>query len=356
MIGVGLVGCGMIGQIHADGLRKLADDGEIRPVSAADLSTESVAAAARNCPFERTGTDPMAVIRDDEVDAVLIATPTRAHRDLLLTTLAAGKAVLCEKPLAPTFDVVTEMCDAVAASPVVAQVGFHSRFHPLFNALRDLVLSGELGAPMGYALRDDQYFPSGDFVPGHSSWRHDRAQAGGGALLEHSIHAADILCWLFGPAASVYCRSRNVFGYDVEDTAALTIEHRGGVVGTLVTIFNGVTGREEKRLEVFFERGTVELTSDFIVGAEEDSLLVQRPDQPAEHVDLAALRDAHFTRLDIERRDFLFYLYAADRAWVRAVAEGRPASPGFADALAAHALVDAAYRSAASGGPVGVDS
>ncbi len=244
------------------------------------------------------------------------------------------------------------MCDAVAAAPVVAQVGFHSRFHPLFNKLRDLVTSGELGAPMGYVLRDDQYFPSGDFVPGHSSWRHDRAQAGGGALLEHSIHAADILCWLFGPASSVYCRSRNVFGYDVEDTAALTVEHANGVVGTLVTIFNGVTGREEKRLEVFFERGAVELTSDFIVGAEEDGLLIQRPDQPAEHVDLAALREAHFAGLGIERRDFLFYLYAADRAWVRAVAAGRPASPGFADARTAHALVDAAYRSAASGGPV----
>jgi predicted dehydrogenase len=351
-IGVGLVGCGMIGQIHADGLAKLAQDGDLRPVACADLSADAVAAAANNCPFERTGTDPMAVINADDVDAVLIATPTRAHHDLLLATLAAGKAVLCEKPLAPTFDVVTEMCHAVASSPVVAQVGFHSRFHPLFNKLRDLVTSNELGAPMGYVLRDDQYFPSGDFVPGHSSWRHDRAQAGGGALLEHSIHAADILCWLFGPPASVYCRSRNVFGYDVEDTAALTVEHSGGVVGTLVTIFNGVTGREEKRLEVFFERGAVELTSDFIVGAEEDSLLIQRPDQPAERVDLEALRDAHFMSLGIDRRDFLFYLYAADRAWVRAVATGAVASPGFPDALTAHSLVDAAYRSAAAGEPV----
>lgn len=348
-IGVGLVGCGMIGQIHADGLGKLAEDGALRPVAAADLSADAVAAATRNCPFERSGTDPMAVIHDDDVEAVLIATPTRAHRELLLATLAAGKAVLCEKPLAPTFDVVAEMCDAVASSGVVAQVGFHSRFHPLFNALHDLVVSRELGAPMGYVLRDDQYFPSGDFVPGHSSWRHDRAQAGGGALLEHSIHAADILCWLFGPATTVYCRSRNVFGYDVEDTAALTVEHDSGVVGTLVSIFNGVTGREEKRLEVFFERGAVELTSDFLVGAEEDSLLVQRPDEPPERVDLDRLREDHFASLGIERRDFLFYLYAADREWVRSVAAGATASPGFEDARTAHALVDAAYRSAAAG-------
>src|SRR5947207_507087 len=84
-------------------------DVEGRPGPAAGLSTEWGAAGARNCPFERTGTAPMAVSRGDEVDAVLIATPTRAHRDLLLTRPAAGKALLCGKPVAPTFDVVTEM-------------------------------------------------------------------------------------------------------------------------------------------------------------------------------------------------------------------------------------------------------
>jgi predicted dehydrogenase len=205
---------------------------------------------------------------------------------------------------------------------------------------------------MGYTLRDDQYWPTGDVVPGHSSWRSERAQAGGGALLEHSIHSADLLSWLFGRARNVYARTRNVFGYDVEDTAALTIEHEGGAVGNLVTVFNGVRGREERRFEAFFERGAVEITTNFVVGAPEDSFLIQRPDEAPERVDLDALRDDHFTSLGIARRDFLFYTYPADRAWVHAVRTGTPAVPGFADALAAHALVEAAYRSAAAGAPV----
>ena len=121
-----------------------------------------------------------------------------------------------------------------------------------------LVDVGELGRPMGYTLRDDQYWPTGDVVPGHSSWRSDRAQAGGGALLEHSIHAADIVCWLFGPARRVSARTRSVFGYDVEDVAAVTVEHESGVVGTVLSVFNGVRGREERRFEVFFEPGAVE--------------------------------------------------------------------------------------------------
>ena len=172
-----------------------------------------------------------------------------------------------------------------------AQVGFHSRFHPLVNRIRQLVVSTELGVPMAYTLRDDQYWPTGAVVPGHSSWRSDRSQAGGGALLEHSIHAADIVCWLFGPAVKVSATTRSVFGYEVEDVAAVMVEHASGVVGTILSVFNGVRGREERRFEVFFEGGALEATTDFIVGATEDSFLVQRPDAAPERPDLHLMRE-----------------------------------------------------------------
>ena len=346
---VGLVGCGMIGQIHADGLRKMCEDGEVVAVAAADPSEQARTAVARNCAFDYLTDDPRRVVDDPAVEAVMITAPTAMHRELVLATLATGKPLLCEKPLAPSLADVQTLCRAVAASGLTAQVGFHSRFHPIVNELRRLVTTAELGGVMGYTLRDDQYWPTGAVVPGHSSWRSERVHAGGGALLEHSIHAADIVCWLFGPARRVWARTRSVFGYDVEDVAALTIEHESGAVGTLLSVFNGVRGREERRFEVFFEGGAVEATTDFIVGAEEDGLLVQRPDTAAERPDLAALREAHFAALALPRRDFVFYTYPADRHWVRAARQGAVASPGFEDALRAHELVDAAYRSAATG-------
>lgn len=346
---IGLVGCGMIGQIHADGLRKMCEDGEAVAVAAADPAEPSRTAVARNCSFGYLTDDPRRVVEDPTVEAVMITSPTSTHRELVLATLESGKALLCEKPLAPSFDEVRELCAAVAAAALTAQVGFHSRFHPIVNRLRQLVDSSDLGVPMGYTLRDDQYWPTGQVVPGHSSWRSQRVQAGGGALLEHSIHAADIVCWLFGPARRVSATTRAVFGYDVEDVAAVTIEHTSGVVGTMLSVFNGVRGREERRFEVFFEHGAVEATTDFIVGATEDSLLVQRPDAAPQRPDLEALREEHFTALGLPRRDFLFYTYPADRHWVRSVLDRKPASPGFEDALRAHELVDAAYRSAATG-------
>jgi predicted dehydrogenase len=346
---IGLVGCGMIGQIHADGLKKLADDGEIVTVAAADPSSEAREAVARNCPFSRYSADPHDVISDPEIDAVMVTSPTASHRDLVHAVVDERKALFCEKPLAPTLEMVEEICDVVAASSLAAQVGFHSRFHPLILELHEAVNGGELGTPMGYTLRDDQYWPTGQVVPGHSSWRSDRAQAGGGALLEHSIHAVDILCWIFGPVRVVHALTRRVFGYEVEDVATVMLEHESGTVGTLLTVFNGVRGREERRIEVFLEGGAVEVTTDFIVGAAEDSFMVQRPDSEAVRADLSEVREQHFTRMGIERRDFLFYPYAADRAWVRSVLGGGAVSPDFEDARRAHRVVDAAYRSAAKG-------
>jgi myo-inositol 2-dehydrogenase/D-chiro-inositol 1-dehydrogenase len=346
----------MIGQVHAAGLGQLVADGDARAVAAADLSEDARAAASRNAGgFERLHDDALAVIEDPDVEAVLIASPTATHRDLVLATVAAGKPLLCEKPLAPAFSTVKEMHDAVVGSGLIAQVGFHSRFHYLFDRLHELVETGELGAPMGYVLREDQYWPTGDVVPGHSSWRSDRAQAGGGALLEHTIHGADVVSWLFGPARRVSGSTRSHFGYDVEDVAAATVEHDTGVVGTFLTVFNGVRGREERRLEVFFEHGAVELTADFVVGAPEDGLLVQRPDAPAERPDLAALRAAHWQRLGVTRTDVFFYLYLGARAWLRSVRDGVAATPGFHDGLVAHALVEAVYRSAATGAVVPLD-
>lgn len=349
-VGVGLVGCGSIGQIHAVGLAQLVEDGEIRAVVAVDPAPEARAAANRNCRFAESSGELEAAVAHPDVDAVVVAGPTATHPHAVRSVIGAGKAILCEKPLATGFPEVRQLVADVEASGVVAQVGFHSRFNPLFIRLHVLVESGEFGAPLGYVLREDQFWPTGSVVAGHSSWRSDPLQSGGGALLEHTIHGCDLLVHLFGAATSVSARTRSVFGFGVEDIATAQVEHHGGVIGTITTVFNGVVGREERRLEVFFEQATVEVTGDFIIGAPEDSMTVHRPGAPVEHPDLDELRRAQFTAAGVTRSDLLFYQYLADRSFVWAVRERRPASPGFADAWRAHALVDAAYRSAGDGG------
>ena len=241
-VGIGLVGCGSNGQIHADGLAKLLAEGEIRAVIAGDPSAPAREAARRNCAFEALTAEPGEVVSHPDVQAVLVAGPTASHGQTVRAALTVAKAIMCEKPLAPSYDEVTSLVDAVVASGVVAQVGFHSRFNPVYSWLRRVIGEGTFGAPLGYMLREDQFWPTGSVVPGHSSWRSDPLQAGGGPLLEHSIHACDLLVWMFGPATSVSARTASLFGFGVEDIAAAHVQHGNGVIGTITTVFNGVEG------------------------------------------------------------------------------------------------------------------
>jgi predicted dehydrogenase len=357
-IRLGIIGCGSISRAHAAAIRLLAEEGIACAVAAADPDPAAIDRfAAIAGPLDFRGPDGHEVVGLAGVDAVVLITPTRWHREYVLAVAEAGKPLFSEKPLAPTFDVVRELCTAIGASGIPAQVGFQSRYNPILRRLHEIVRTGELGAPMAYMLRDDQYWPTGDVVPGHSDWRSQRSEAGGGALLEHSIHSCDVLAWLFGDAARVYAAKRHVFGYSVEDTVALTIEHDAGVIGSLVSVFNGVRGREERRLEVFFEHGSLELTTDFVVGAPEESLLIQRPDEPAERVDVAALRREWFARDGYDPdRHYWVYQYFAHRAFAAALRAGTAPSPDFGDALRAHAIVEAGYRSCDTRGPIDLSS
>jgi predicted dehydrogenase len=355
MLRVGVIGCGSIARAHAVALRLLEEDGLAKAVAAADpdpAGLELFGSIAGG--VERTYTNGLDLVDDPELDAIVIITPTAFHREYILASAAAGRPLFTEKPLAPTYPAVQEIADRVRKAGIPTQVGFQSRFHPLVRHVRDTVMSGEYGGPMAYALRDDQFWPSGRVVPGHTDWRSSRAEAGGGALLEHSIHSCDVLNWIFGPVRRVYAVSRQVFGYDVEDVAVLTIEHDSGAVGSLTTVFNGVRHREERRLEVFLEGATIELTTDFVVGAPEDSLLIHEgTDEHEERLDVDLLRRDRFLKdgLDPDREIYV-YQYLAHRAFALALHDGKDPSPGIDDGLRAHQVVESAYRSAATGRPV----
>jgi predicted dehydrogenase len=158
-IGIGLIGCGGIAHLHTAALRDIAADGvPIRPVAAADPSAENRRAVARNFGFERFYDTAEELLADPDVDAVYVCTPTATHRHLYRATLAAGKHLYAEKPIAPDLPTVRDISAAAAAADVVTQVGFQMRFNSLLARARDIVHSGELGPPMAYTWRDDEAF------------------------------------------------------------------------------------------------------------------------------------------------------------------------------------------------------
>ena len=318
---VGIVGCGFIAALHSRALKGIVDAGlvDAAVVATCDTDLDRAVAFARAHRAAIATTDSAEVLA--AVDAVWICTPTALHRALAEAAASAGVAVFCEKPLAPTLADAEALTEAVVGAGVPHQVGLVLRTAPVFVALRDLLAGGELGRPMAAAFRDDQFFP----IQGHygSSWRADAAIAGGGALIEHSIHDLDLLRFLLGEVADVSGRTANFAGHEgIEDVAVATLAFASGATAGLVSVWH-----DDYTGPLHVE------TSD---GAEARAC-------PA---------PAWVEELPVDRRwrSFAGQYAPANRSFLEALARGRPPEPGLDVALVAHGLADAVYRSAREGG------
>lgn len=342
-IRVGIVGCGFIGMVHSFALRALVRAGLVDAVVAATCDVDAERAARLAEPHDASsGTEVQALV--DTVDAVWVCTWTADHRAVVEAAVSAQRAVFCEKPLAPTF----EECDEVARllSQVPHQVGLVLRHAPVFSAAADAVASGVHGRPLAALLRDDQFFPT----QGHyaSEWRADVTKAGGGTLLEHSIHDVDVLTWILGAPAFVRAEVASRFGHTgIDDVAVLTLGYDDGAHATLLSVWHQILSRgSNRRLEVFCEDAFLWTDDDHL-----GPLHIETSDgETLVHSELPEWA----ARLEVPA-DFLgpIVQYAAPtKAFLDAVAGGRAGTgwPDAATALDAHRVVDAAYRSSAAGG------
>jgi predicted dehydrogenase len=350
-IRIGLIGCGWIGGAHSRSIKALIEGGVVdgRVVATSDPHQDRADAYARAHGADLATTDVHALLAT--VDVVWICTPTNTHRALVEAAAAAGVAIYCEKPLATTIDDVLAMDAAVEEAGVANQVGLVLRAEAPFVTLQKLLAdgAGQLGRPMTAILRDDQFFPiRGQYTSmGGGDWRADVTQAGGGALLEHSIHDLDVLAWLLGPITEVNCRMSNFAGHEgIEDLAVATLVHDGGVTSTLISVWHDVLSRPStRRLEVFCQKALLWLDRE-----DAGPVNVEGGDGTQElSADTAAgwIQDLP---MPPEWRPGLAPYARADRAFLDAVAAGQPGWPGFDAAVTAHLVADACYRSAAAGG------
>jgi predicted dehydrogenase len=278
-------------------------------------------------------------------DAVWVCTPTSAHRSAVDAALAAGRAIFCEKPLATNLAGAHALVEAVAQTGVPSQSGLVLRSAPVFRSLRALVESGSLGQPMAAIFRDDQYFPiQGTYA---SQWRADVDQAGGGCLIEHSIHDVDILRFCFGEVDVVAGRTSNFSGHaGIEDLATVSLSFRSGLEAHLTSVWHNILSRgSTRRVEVFFADGMVWLDDEFrgpLHLQTSEATEIQECPSPAwvDELDLGDDEVGLAVKTYVE----------ADRSFVDAVVAGQTPEPSLEVALGAHRLVDSAYRSAEGGG------
>jgi prepilin-type processing-associated H-X9-DG protein len=344
MIKVGLVGCGHIGTVHGYALRQLAKAGLVAAAltDTFDTDGERAARAAERFHATRRGSLEELV---DAVDVVWICTWTAAHREAVDRAVDAGRAVFCEKPLAPTYADCEHVAGALARVP--HQVGLVLRYSPVFATAADLVASGSYGRPLATTLRDDQYFPIQGLYG--STWRKDVAAAGGGTLIEHSIHDVDVLRWILGDPASVSARSAARFGHaGIDDVVAANFAFADGSVAQLTSVWHQVLSRESsRRMEIFCEDALLWTDDDYL-----GPLHVQTS-AGTECIEHPLPEWSDRLRVAPEYLRGLTAYATPTKAFLDALATSGPDAAGHPDAataLAAHRIVDRAYASAAAGG------
>ncbi len=164
------------------------------------------------------------------LDGVVVTSENVHHRALTELAAASGvRAVLCEKPLATTLDDARSMIAACAAQNVRLATAFPCRYAPAFRHLRAQVSGGAIGDVLAIRGTNRGRAPGG--------WFTDLALSGGGAVLDHTVHVADLNRVLLGrEATEVYAEISNGFGHgDYDDTGFLSIGYEGGVFATLDT-------------------------------------------------------------------------------------------------------------------------
>jgi predicted dehydrogenase len=353
---IALIGCGGIAfQNHLPGFA-LCPDAEVSALCDAD---EACLERARRQTGVRTTTTQYAeVVRRDDIDAVVIATPNVTHRPIALAAIAAGKHVLCEKPLAMNFPEAREMAEAADQAGVRHMTAFTYRFVPAMRYLAHLVGKGELGQPYHYRscrLQDWGARPLG--------WRQVKKLAGTGELGDMLSHRIDFAHLLIGPIRSVVAslkqtvKVRGGAPSDLEDWAGMLADFENGATGVLESSKLASGRNESWRSLDYVEINGSERSFVFITG-EWNKLQMGKAGGPG--LETIAVPEDYWrapgSPRDPRAGDPLI-TFRYDQAWefVSAIREQRPCRPSFHDGARVVGVMDAAVLSAQKRLWVGVE-
>ncbi|MFB3818265.1 MAG: Gfo/Idh/MocA family protein [Candidatus Methylomirabilales bacterium] len=237
---VGIIGAGRIaGFVHLPSLRLCPEACEVLAVASGREATAK--AFAQRWDIPRVYPDWPSLLADPELDAVVICTPSGHTAQVAAAALAAGKHVLCEKPLALGYPEARRLAEAAEAAGVVHMVAFTFRFVPALRYLKRLVGEGHFGEIRHWRLA---YFTDVMLDPSAPiAWRNQRAQAGAGILSDMGSHGIDFARYLLGEIRAVcgvnrlYVRERSGPGgerlpVDAPDACAFAVEFASGAIGT----------------------------------------------------------------------------------------------------------------------------
>ena len=269
-IGVGILGYGFIGKVHAYGYRTLGFFYDPPPVRARLVGVctsrdETAKRAREQGGFAYGTTDYRRIIEDEEIDVVHVCTPNSLHKEQLLAAIGAGKHIYCDKPLTVNADEAREVAEALDAYSGVGQMTLQARFFPATLRAKQMIEEGFVGRMTSFRAA---YLHAGSVDPKKEmGWKQEKRH-GGGVINDLASHVLDLVDHLIGPMESVSAETRVLYGQrpgrggvmqevDAEDQVAMLVRLCDGAVGTVEASKIATGANDEMRFEIHGDRGAL---------------------------------------------------------------------------------------------------
>ena len=310
MLNVGVIGTGMIGQDHIRRMTSVLAGVRVTAVTDVDTAVATAVAARVGAAAHASGAE---LIADPSVDAVVVCSWGPTHEEYVLACIAAGKPVFCEKPLATTQEACLRIVEAEAAyGSRLVQVGYMRRYDAAYRALKAVLGTGEIGAPlMMHCTHRNASVPS----------FYEKEMA----ITDTAVHEIDMVRWMFGDevaAVRVLVPRRSGNGGELQDPLMLVLEMSSGVLVD-VEISVNIRYGYDIRGEVVGENGTAALGSL-------NPVTVRHGGQVSDRVP-ADWRERFLRAYDVEFQEWIDSLRAG----------GAPVGPSAWDGYAAAVVSDA---------------
>ena len=271
-IGVALIGYAFMGKAHSNAYRQVGPffSPRLRPRMKVicGRNASNVEAAARLYGWEEASTDWRAVIARKDIDLVDVSTPGDSHAEIAIAALRAGKAVLCEKPLANSVAEARRMLSAAVKAGVAHMICHNYRRAPAVMLARHLIEDGRIGDIRhfrGTYLQDWIADPAFPLV-----WRLDKTRAGSGALGDIAAHSIDLARFLIGEISEVtghletFIKERPLPGnrhkrgpVTVDDAAMALVKFESGAIGTIEATRMAMGRKNQNRFEINGSKGSI---------------------------------------------------------------------------------------------------
>ena len=252
-LNVGVIGLGRLGRVYARDLSGRIP--ETRLVAVADPIGNLAKEIAEEFDVPKSYTDPLAMIDDKNVEAIVIVTPTHIHREQVIAAAKSKKPTFCEKPPALSLAEVAEMKAAIESSGVFFQMGFMRRFDAGYAAAKKAIEGGRIGMPLVFkATSRDPFRPSLEYANPASS---------GGMLIDMGIHDFDLARWFMGDVRTVSAIGATIAYPELAtvgdiDNAIASLTFTSGKLGVVDLTRSGIYGYDIST-EILGLEGTIRI-------------------------------------------------------------------------------------------------